>query len=108
MARESNATGFLGFVCQFILLYPTFILFFKYSIYLFLERGKEREREGEEHQFVVASHAPPTGDLVHNPGMCPDWELNQQPFGSQAHAQSLSYTSQGSTPLLNVDMKALF
>ena len=20
--------------------------------------------------------------------MCPDWELNQQPFGSQAHAQS--------------------
>ena len=27
-------------------------------------------------------------DLVHNPGMCPDWELNQQTFGSQAGAQS--------------------
>ena len=23
-----------------------------------------------------------------NPGMCPDWELNQQPFGSLAGAQS--------------------
>ena len=33
------------------------------------------------------SHVP-TGDLAHNPGMCPDWELNQWDFGSQAHAQS--------------------
>ena len=31
---------------------------------------------------------PPTGDLAHNPGMCPDWELNQRPFGLQACAQS--------------------
>ena len=30
----------------------------------------------------------PTESLTHNPGMCPDWELNQQPFGSQAGAQS--------------------
>ena len=37
---------------------------------------------------MVASHRPPTGDLVHNPGMCPDWESNQQPFGLQAGAQS--------------------
>ena len=36
----------------------------------------------------VASHMPPTGDLAGNPGVCPDWELNQQPFGSQASAQS--------------------
>ena len=33
---------------------------------------------------MVASCAPPTGDLACNPGMCPDWELNQRPFGSQA------------------------
>ena len=32
--------------------------------------------------------APPTGDLAHNPGMCPDWEWNQRPFGSQDDAQS--------------------
>ena len=37
---------------------------------------------------MVASYVPPTGDLGHNPGMCPDWESNQQPFGSQASAQS--------------------
>ena len=36
---------------------------------------------------MVASHMPPTGDLACNPGMCPDWELNQRPFGSQACAQ---------------------
>ena len=37
----------------------------------FLERGREREKEGEKHQCVVASRMPPTGDLVCNPGMCP-------------------------------------
>ena len=37
---------------------------------------------------MVASHAPLTGDLAHNSGMCPYWELNQQPFGSQACPQS--------------------
>ena len=51
---------------------------------MFRERGKEGEREGEEHQCVVASHAPPTGDLACTPGMCPDWELNRRPFGLQA------------------------
>ena len=58
-------------------------LFFKIILfYFFLERGREREREGENHQCVVAPHGPPTGDLDHNPGLCPDWELNWQPFGS--------------------------
>ena len=42
--------------------------------YLFLERGEEKEKEGEKHQYVVASHAPPTGNLACNPGMCPDWK----------------------------------
>ena len=32
-------------------------------------------------------HAP-TRDLACNLRMCPDWELNQQPFASQAAAQS--------------------
>ena len=47
---------------------------FKDFIYLFLERGREGERGREKHQCVVASHAPPTGDLAYKPGMCPDWE----------------------------------
>ena len=37
---------------------------------------------------MVVSHAAPTGDLAHNPGMCPDWESNQRPFGFQVRAQS--------------------
>ena len=46
-------------------------------IYLFLERGEGKEKEGVNHQCVVASHAPLTGNMTHNPGMCPDWESNQ-------------------------------
>ena len=33
-------------------------------IYLFLDRARERERGGEEHQCVVTSHTLPTGDLA--------------------------------------------
>ena len=43
---------------------------------------------------MVASQAPPTVDLALNPGMCPDWELNQRPFGSQVD-HPVSHTSQG-------------
>ena len=32
--------------------------------------GREREREEEKHQCVVASQVPPTGDPALNPGMC--------------------------------------
>ena len=48
----------------------------------------EGERGGEKHQRVVASLAPSAGDLARTPGMCPDWESKQQPFGLQAGAQS--------------------
>ena len=58
-------------------LIPKLVLFFKDFIYLFLERGRKGETEGEKHQCVVASQVPPTGDLAHKPGMCPDWESNQ-------------------------------
>ena len=40
----------------------------------------------EIHQSV-ASHTHPTGNLAHNPGMCPDWESNWRPFGLQGIAQ---------------------
>ena len=63
-------------------------------IYLFLERGREGEKEGENHQCVVASQPPPTGDLAHNPGLCPDWESNWRPFGLQSD-NPLSHTNQG-------------
>ena len=58
--------------------------------YLFiLERKGGRKRGREKSMCGCLSHAPYWGpDLDCNPGMCPDWELNQQPFGSQAGAQS--------------------
>ena len=66
-----------------------FPFFKKDFIYLyFRERARVGEKEGEKHQCMVASRVPPTGDLAHNPGMHPNWELNRQPFGSEACTQS--------------------
>ena len=62
--------------------------FLKKVLFIFREKGREGEREGEKYQCVVASRTPPTGDLACNPGMCPDWESNWQPFGLQAGTQS--------------------
>ena len=52
----------------------------KHFLIYFRQRGREREREGEKHQRVVAS------SWALNPGMYPDWEANQQPFDSQTGA----------------------
>ena len=60
----------------------------RFYLFIFRERGREGERAGEKLQCEVASHMPPTGDLAHNPGMCPDWESNLQPCGSQSSTQS--------------------
>ena len=35
--------------------------FFLMMLFIFIERGREGEREGETHQCVVASHAPLLG-----------------------------------------------
>ena len=43
---------------------------------------------------------PPTGDLARNPGICPDWESNQRPFGPQAGAQSTEPHQAGLGPFL--------
>ena len=55
------------------------LLFFFLRLYLFIfrERGKEGEREGEKHQCVVPSCMSIFGGLACNPGMCPDWESNR-------------------------------
>ena len=42
-----------------------------------------REKHGcvRETSIGCLSHMPhPTGNLAHNPGMCPDWGSNWQPF----------------------------
>ena len=43
---------------------------------------------GRETSLCVASRMPPTGNLAHNPGMCPGWESNPGPFKLQASTQS--------------------
>ena len=68
--------------------FTIFIMFLKIFLLFIFREGREGERKGEKHRCVVASHVPPIGDMAHNPGMCPDWESNQQPFGSQAGTQS--------------------
>ena len=59
------------------------------SNYLFLERGEEKEKERERNinVWLPLTHLR-TIDLTCNPGMCPDWELNQWLFGLQASTQS--------------------
>ena len=61
--------------------------FFLKTLFIFRERGREGEREGEKYHCVVSSHML-TGDPACNPGMYPDWELNWRPFGSQADTES--------------------
>ena len=61
----------------------------------------EGEREGEKHQCMVASDAPPTGDVVCNPGMCPDWEFDLLPFALQAGTQSTELHQPGQNNLFN-------
>ena len=46
----------------------------------------------------------PTGDLACNPGMCPYWESNPQPFGLQPVLSPLSYASQGRIVLFLLDI----
>ena len=65
---------------------PPFFFFFK-ILFIF--------REGEKHQCVIASHVPPTGDLAHNPGMCPDGNQTDDPLVQRPALNPLSHTSQG-------------
>ena len=98
-----------GIICSNnCVLNPDFFLFFRFYLFIFKERGREREREGKKHQCVVASHVAPAGNLVCNPGMCPDWESNWQPSGSQPTLNTLSYTSQGQISFFKRDFIYLF
>ena len=51
--------------------------YFLKILFIFRQRGREGEREGEKQQCVVASYASPTGDPACNVDMCLDWESNR-------------------------------
>ena len=53
-----------------------------------MEKEKDRNIDVREIHPSVASRTPPTGDPACNPGMCPNWESNRWPFGSQASTQT--------------------
>ena len=64
---------------------------------MFRERGKEEERKGEKPPSVTAVHAPSPQGPARNPGLCPDQESGQRPFGLQATFSPLNHTSHGLT-----------
>ena len=72
----ANAASYLEFSSVFNKCLLSFF-FLRFYLFTFREKGREREQEGGKHQCVVATHAPPTGDLARNPGMCPDWDSNR-------------------------------
>lgn len=54
---------------------------------LIFRKGKGGGERRETSICGCLSHAP-CWDLACNLGMCPDWESNWRPFGSQAYSQS--------------------
>ena len=54
-----------------------FFFFLRFYLFIFSIRGRGGEREGEKHECdrekSVAPRMPPTRDLAHNSGMCPNW-----------------------------------
>ena len=43
----------------------------KNILFIFRERGRGGEKEGEKHQCVLASHTPPQGSGLQGPGLQP-------------------------------------
>ena len=76
----------LCFLLRF-LQFSFFLRLFTYH-YFYFQRKRKGGRKRGKHQCVVASRTTPAGDLACNPGMCPDWESNWRPFGSQVGSQS--------------------
>ena len=73
---------FLHFNCVF-----TSLLIKRFYLFIFRE-GKGGRKRVRETSMCGCLSSYSTGVLACNPGMCPDWESNWWPFGSQASAQS--------------------
>ena len=55
-------------------------------------------------ELPTSKLGPSVADL---PGVCPDWESNQLPFGSQAHAQSIELYQPGISLIFIYSIKGL-
>ena len=69
-------------------------IFERFYLFIFRQREREGEREGEKHHCVFASHVPPTGDLACNPGMCLTGNQTRDPLVLRMALDPLSHTSQ--------------
>ena len=94
-----NISPFKNSSLTLIILFKNFL---KDFIYLILERGEGREKERKRNINVWLPLAHPNWgpDLACNPGMCPDCESNQPPFGSQASTQSTEPHESGLTLII--------
>ena len=71
---KSRVKQAISALSLFICLFPhSLIWIFKKDLFIFRERGREGEREGEKHHVWLPLMHPLTRDLAYNPGMCPDW-----------------------------------
>ena len=80
----------------------TSILLLLFSPLTYREKGREGERMGEKHQCVVASHAPPTGDLASlqpRHVSCLSEDRTGDRLVCRRALNPLSHTSQGYTPV---------
>ena len=76
-------------ISHFIYVFISLFIYLKILFIYFQTEGKRGRKRGRRTPVCgCLLHAPHAGDLAQNPGMCPDWELNRQPFGLQASAQS--------------------
>ena len=76
------------------------LTFLKILFIYFLREGKGGRKRGRDTSVCgCLSHAP-YWDLACNPGMYPDWESNQWPFGSQTSAQSTELHQSGHNLIL--------
>ena len=89
--KKSITTIFLLFSCDFNISTSLFHrslqkFFLRFYLFMFRERGRKGEREGEKHWYVrgtsisCLSCLPHLGHQTRNPGVYPDQELNQHPF----------------------------
>ena len=67
--------------------YPFFFFFKDFIYFIFRGEGREKERERNINVWLPLVR-PLLRTWPSNPGMCPDWESNPEPFGLQASAQS--------------------
>ena len=64
-------------------------------LFIFRQRVRKGERKGEKHQCVVASHAPPTGDLACTQACALTGNRTSDPLVHKLALNPLSHISQG-------------